>query len=93
VVLFGLTLAYSGSVFYAWRSWSDRRRAGVAHLKRSLHLKLTGAMLAVLVLDGAGYAVAVNNLDGPDSILRAVLEDISSPSPCSPSPWGSYSPA
>jgi diguanylate cyclase (GGDEF)-like protein len=76
VVLFALALAYSGSVFYAWRNWSDRRRAGAAHIKRSLHLKLTGAMLAVMVLDGAGYALAVHYLQGSDSPLTAVLEDI-----------------
>ena len=76
VVLFGLGLAYSGSVFYAWRAWSDRRRAGLAHIQRSLHLKLTGAMLAVMVLDGAGYALAVTYLPPADNALRAVLEDI-----------------
>ena len=75
-VLFGLTLAYSGSVFYAWRSWSDRRRDGVAGVHRSLHVKLTGAMLAVMVLDGAGYALAVSSVPPGDSALVAVLEDI-----------------
>ncbi|MEO7745843.1 MAG: amino acid permease [Actinomycetota bacterium] len=75
-VLFGLALAYSGSVFYAWRSWSDRRREGVAGVHRSLHVKLTGAMLAVMVLDGAGYALAVSSVRPGDAALVAVLEDI-----------------
>ena len=75
-VLFGLTLAYSGSVFFAWRSWTDRRRAGTVRVSRSLHFKLTGAMLAVVVLDGAGYALAVAAVPGVDGALIAVLKDI-----------------
>ncbi len=75
-VLFGLALAYSGSVFYTWRCWSDRRRTGAAGVHRSLHLKLTGAMLAVMVLDGAGYALAVASVPPGDAPLAAVLEDI-----------------
>jgi diguanylate cyclase (GGDEF)-like protein len=76
VVLFGLVLAYSGSVFYSWRSWRDRRRRGASPVARSLHLKLTGAMLAVMVLDGAGYALAVAAVPAEDIALVAVLEDI-----------------
>ncbi len=76
VVLCGLGLAYSGSVFYAWRSWRDRRAAGAPRVPRSLHLKLTGAMLAVMVLDGAGYALAVSAVDASNGALIAVLEDI-----------------
>jgi diguanylate cyclase (GGDEF)-like protein len=76
VVLSGLALAYSGSLFYLWRRFSDLRgaeRRGMAH---SLHTKLTGAMLAVMVLDGAGYLLAVTS-SGHDSPTRvAVLEDI-----------------
>ncbi len=75
-VLFGLALAYSGSVLYAWRSWSDRRRDGVPGVHRSLHLKLTGAMLAVMVLVGAGYAIAVSSVPHGDRALVAVLEDV-----------------
>ena len=62
-VLVGLALAYSGSALYAWRAWSDRRRRGLRGVKRSLHIKLTGAMLLVLVLDGAGYLLAVGHVD------------------------------
>lgn len=76
VVLFGLLLAYSGSVFYAWRSWTDRRSGGFTRVPRSLHLKLTGAMLAVMVLDAAGYALAVAAVPAGDPALVAVLEDI-----------------
>lgn len=74
-VLFGLLLAYSGAGAYAWRQRRDR--AGVANpIKRSLHLKLTGAMLLVLVLDGSGYLLAVSHVGSKDPALVTVLQDI-----------------
>jgi diguanylate cyclase (GGDEF)-like protein len=75
-VLFGLALAYSGSAAYAWRLHSDRVASGAPRMRRSLHLKLTGAMLAVMGLDGAGYLIAVVNLKEGHSQLQVVLEDI-----------------
>ncbi|HEX7298423.1 MAG TPA: amino acid permease [Solirubrobacteraceae bacterium] len=75
-VLAGLALAYAGSFFYAYRTWSDRRRAGIPGVKRSLHLKLTGAMVAVMVLDGSGYLLAVSHVDSQESLLLTVLSDI-----------------
>ena len=76
VVLFGLALAYSGSIFYAWRSWRDRRLDGRARVPMSLHFKLTGAMLVVMALDGSGYLLAISHLEHRHSPLTAVLEDI-----------------
>ncbi|MEP6979164.1 MAG: amino acid permease [Nakamurella sp.] len=76
VVLFGLVLAYSGSVFYLWRRVSDRRRDRRPRMARSLHFKLTGAMLAVMVLDGSGYLLAVTSSGSAHPIRVAVLEDI-----------------
>ncbi len=75
-VLIGLVFAYSGSALYAWRKYSDRRAQGLPGIARSLHLKLTGAMLLVLVLDGAGYLMAVTHVPGGVSALVAGLEDI-----------------
>ena len=75
-VIIGLVMAYSGAALYAWRQFSDRRRAGLPGIKSSLHLKLTGAMLTVLVLDGAGYLLAVSSLPAGDSALIDVLQDI-----------------
>jgi diguanylate cyclase (GGDEF)-like protein len=75
-VLFGLALAYSGAVLYAWRVIEDRLREGLPVVARTLHTKLTGAMLFVLVLDGAGYFMAVNSVTDEYKALRAVLEDI-----------------
>ena len=75
-VLFGLALAYSGAGLYAWRIIEDRWRQGLPPFARTLHLKLTGAMLLVLVLDGAGYLLAVGNVAHEQPALIAALEDI-----------------
>ena len=75
-VLAGITFAYAGSALYAWRKFSDRRQAGLPGVAQSLHLKLTGAMLLVLVLDAAGYLLAVNSVGGHGSARVTVLEDI-----------------
>ena len=78
-VVFGLILAYSGSALYAFRKWSDQRKAGIRGVAHSLHVKLTGAMLLVLILDGAGYYMAVRSVtlvSGHQTALIAGLEDI-----------------
>ncbi len=75
-VIFGLVLAYSGAALYAWRIIEDRRTAGLPIIARTLHTKLTGAMLFVLVLDGAGYLLAVKSVAAGNLALLAVLEDI-----------------
>ena len=76
VVLLGILLAFSGSLLYAWRLHRDRRAAGMRSPRRSIHLKLTGAMLAVLALDGVGYLVAVDHVPQVDAALIALLKDI-----------------
>jgi amino acid transporter len=76
-VLLGLALAYSGAALYAWRTWMDRRKSGRPGAGRSLHLKLTGAMLLVLALDGAGYYLAVRSVNAQgQAALVTALEDI-----------------
>ncbi|CAN7740442.1 amino acid permease [Mesorhizobium caraganae] len=75
-VLFGLALAYSGAALYAWRAMEDRHALGLPLLPHTLHLKLTGAMLFVLVLDGAGYFLAIGSVPNVDAPLIAALEDI-----------------
>ncbi len=75
-VVFGLALAYSGAGLYAWRVIEDRRRAGLPAFARTLHTKLTGAMVLVLVLDGVAYLLAVNSIGEGHHQLVAVLEDI-----------------
>ncbi|MBV9819659.1 MAG: amino acid permease [Solirubrobacterales bacterium] len=75
-VLAGLALAYAGSTLYAWRAWRDRRASGAPRIERSLHFKLTGAMLAVMVLDGVGYLLAVSHVSRTDPALTTLLADI-----------------
>ena len=75
-VLLSLCMAYAGSVFYAWRVITDRRRAGLPGVQRSLSLKLTGAMLAVMALDGAGYLLAVSSVAAGQPALISLLQDI-----------------
>jgi len=75
-VLLSIGLAYAGSLLYAWRRASDRRLSGQPGVKRSLHLKLTGAMIAVIVLDGAGYLLAVSYVPDTDPALISLLQDI-----------------
>jgi len=74
-VLIGLAFAYSGSALYAWRKFTDRREAGLPGMAGTLQIKLTGAML-VLVLDGTGYLLAVSHLPEQQSVLMTVLSDI-----------------
>ena len=75
-VLIGLGFAYSGSALYAWRKYDDRRRAGLPGMVGTLQFKLTGAMLIVLLMDGTGYLLAVNNLPVQQSALMTALSDI-----------------
>ncbi len=75
-IIFGLGLAYSGSLLYAWRKSADHRRAGTRGPKRSIHLKLTGAMLLVISLDSVGYLVAVSHVPTDNVALVAILKDV-----------------
>jgi len=75
-VLIGLAFAYSGAALYAWRRYSDRRKMGLPGIARTLHIKLTGAMLLVLFLDGAGYLIAFNAIPKQDTGLLTLLADI-----------------
>jgi signal transduction histidine kinase/L-asparagine transporter-like permease len=75
-VIVGLTLFFSGAVLFLWRKLDDRLRAGLPWMAHTLHIKLTGAMLAVLLLDSVGYLIAVGNVPKGDEALITVLEDI-----------------
>lgn len=75
-VLIGLAMAYSGSALYAWRKFSDRRKQGLPGVARTLHVKLTGAMLLVLLLDGVGYLIAVQTAGDHAPVRLAVISDI-----------------
>ena len=75
-VLIGLAFAYSSAGLYAWRKFMDRRRQGLPGIARTLHVKLTGAMLAVLAMDAVGYFIAVSNVAHGGLALKAALADI-----------------
>ncbi|MSO97046.1 MAG: amino acid permease [Rhodospirillaceae bacterium] len=75
-VVFGLAMAYSGAAFYAIRKVEDNWRAGRPLIGQTLHVKLTGAMLLVLLLDAAGYIVAVSRITDQNSAIVVMLEDI-----------------
>ena len=83
-VLFALVLAYSGAALYAWRKIEDRLRAGLPALAQTLHLKLNGAMLFVLILDGAGYFMAVSSVSGSPGCSSRCWRTSSLRLPCSP---------
>ena len=75
-VVFGLLMAYSGAGLYGWRKVENRRASGHKGLGRSLHVKLTGAMLLVLALDAAGYMLAIDALPQSREVFATALEDI-----------------
>jgi diguanylate cyclase (GGDEF)-like protein len=75
-VLIGLLLAYSGGALYAWRKLEDRQRGNLHGIPRSLHVTLTGMMVAVLALDGGGYLIAIQALAQGDPKVVAGLQDI-----------------
>ena len=75
-VMIGIAFAYSGSILYAWRKFVDRRRRGLPGVAHTLHLKLTGSMLLVLLLDAGGYLIAVRHVPNEHLALIALLEDI-----------------
>ena len=75
-VLIGLAFGYSGSLLYMWRRVTDRRRAGLPVIARTLQLKLTGAMILVMVLDGTGYLLAVAHIPSQEGVLMTALADI-----------------
>ena len=75
-VLAGIALAYSGSLLYALRRWTDARKRCEPGVFNSLHLKLTGAMLLVLAFDGAGYLLAISSVSAQRVELITFLEDI-----------------
>jgi diguanylate cyclase (GGDEF)-like protein len=75
-VLIGLLLAYSGGALFAWRKLEDRRRGNLHGIPRSLHVTLTGMMVAVLALDGGGYLIAIKALSQGDPKIVAALQDI-----------------
>ncbi len=74
-MIIGIVFAFIGTPLYLWRKITDRIAAKLPPLPSSLHIKLTGTMLAVLAFDVIGYLIAVNSLKESDPHLN-MLEDI-----------------
>jgi two-component system, sensor histidine kinase len=75
-VLAGFAFAYSGTLLYAWRKMSDRRKEGLPMVGPTLHFKLSGTVLFVLALAAVGYLIAVSHIPKKESGLIVALEDI-----------------
>jgi|GEM_PF-2267413 len=75
-VLIGLGMAYSGAVLYMLRRAGDGRQTGQGVMVGSISVKLSGAMLGVLLLLSVGYLLAVTNVDQTHLSLIAALTDI-----------------
>jgi signal transduction histidine kinase/CheY-like chemotaxis protein len=76
IIVFGLAMAYSGAGVFALRKLEDRRRAGGRGLGRTLYLDVMVILLIVLILDGAGYIVALSRFGHEDAARTAELTDI-----------------
>ncbi len=75
-VTIGIGFAYAGAALFAWRKFEDRKRAGLPRLAPTLHVKLTGTMIAVLVLDTIGYLIALSTVPNHDTAQIAFLSDL-----------------
>lgn len=76
-IMAGIAFPFSGLILYFWRIIQDRREQGLSLFNmHSLQVKLTGTMLAVLVLDSIGYLIAVYSLPQEQTALITALEDI-----------------
>ena len=86
-VMFGLDMAYSGAALYAWRKFSDRRRAGLPGIKNTLYLKLIrrNADCSWCWTARVTFLAVKKSLPPSDSALRTACRISLSRSPCSPS--------
>ncbi len=75
-VALSIALAYSGGALYIWRKLEDGARQRQIRFTHTLHVKLAGAMLAVLALDATGYMIAVSLIPSSQAAAIAMLNDI-----------------
>jgi len=75
-VILGLALAGAGALGHVWRRLEDRAADHTGFTGQKLHTKLTGAMLLVLALYTAGYAVALARIPPGQNATIAMLNDI-----------------
>ncbi|GAC1541779.1 MAG: hypothetical protein NVS2B17_19550 [Candidatus Velthaea sp.] len=75
-VILGIAFTYAGAGLYAWRKLEDRQLAGANGVPHSLQIKLTEAMIGLLLLDGLGYFVAIQSIAKGDLATVTMLQDI-----------------
>lgn len=75
-MIIGITFAFIGIPLYFWRYARERYKNGLTLIPRTLHIKLTGTLIIVLLFDAIGYLIAVHNIDSTHSQLMIVLQDI-----------------
>ncbi len=75
-IVLGLIVAYSGAGVFAMRKLEDRRRGGDNGLGSTLYLDVMVVLLIVLILDAAGYIVALSRFGAEDTARAAELTDI-----------------
>jgi signal transduction histidine kinase/DNA-binding response OmpR family regulator len=76
IIVVGLAGAYSGAGVFAVRKLEDRRRAGGEGMGSTLYVDVMVALLIVVILDGAGYIVALQHFGHEDAARSAALTDI-----------------
>jgi signal transduction histidine kinase/CheY-like chemotaxis protein/L-asparagine transporter-like permease len=76
IIVVGLVGAYSGAGMFAMRKLEDRRRAGDRGMGSTLYLDVMVVLLIVLILDAAGYIVALAQFGRADPAHSAELTDI-----------------
>jgi signal transduction histidine kinase/CheY-like chemotaxis protein/amino acid transporter len=76
IIVVGLVGAYSGAGAFAMRKLEDRRRAGDQGMGSTLYLDVMVVLLIVLVLDAAGYIIALAQFGHADPAHSAELTDI-----------------
>lgn len=72
----GIVFSFSGTLLYLWRKIADRRQNNQQLIPDTLHIRLTGTMLMVLLFDTVGYLIAIRTLGNENSVLIVMLEDI-----------------
>lgn len=75
-MIIGISFSFIGLPFYLALKIHARLKKGLPLISQSLHIKLTGTMITVLILDSIGYLVAVGSIKDTNSELIYIIEDI-----------------
>jgi signal transduction histidine kinase len=75
-MVIGISFSFIGVPLYFWRKITDRISKGIKITALSLHIKLTGTLVVVLIFDAIGYLVAIHSIGSTNTEYIAVIEDI-----------------